>query len=198
MLAIKVTVDERSLKEAAHILRAIPRAVPRVFRRAIGRAVDMAATDMKRRVGKQITAKKGHIAKSISKKKSTYFGSVGANPYRLGLLEFPGTKQTRHGVSYRLSRTAGRKRIEHGFIARMTSGHRGVFLRARYAKEAGFAYKPMKHKKAEAIYERRGPSIWKVIIGTAGLLKACTDAAGERMGKLINDQIGLEFRRWRK
>ena len=184
MLAIQVTVDERSFKEAAHILRAVPRAVPRVFRRAIGRTVDMAATDLKRRVSKQITAKKGDIAKGISKKKSTFYGSVGAKPFRPGLLAFPGTKQTKHGVSYRLSRTAGRKRIEHGFIATMPSGHRGVFARGQPSRLP--------------IVEARGPSIWKVITGTAGLLKACIDAAGKRLGKLINDQIGVEFRRWKR
>lgn len=182
MLAIKVTVDPRSFKEAAHILRAVPRAVPRVFRRAIGRTVDMAATDLKRRVSSQITAKKGDIAKGISKKKSTYYGSVGAKEFRPGLLSFPGTKQTKHGVRYRLSRTAGRKMIEHGFIATMQSGHRGVFARGRETRLP--------------ITEARGPSIWRVITNTAGLLKACIDAAGQRMGKLINDQIGVEFRRW--
>ncbi len=184
MLAIKVTVDERSFKEAAHILRAVPRAVPRVFRRAIGRTVDMAATDLKRRVGKQITAKKGDISKGISKKKTTFYGSVGAKPFRPGLLAFPGTKQTKRGVSYRLSRTAGRKRIEHGFIATMKSGHRGVFARGQPSRLP--------------IVEARGPSIWRIITGTVGLLKACTDVAGNRLGKLINDQIGVEFRRWKR
>ena len=186
MLAIQVRVDERSFKEAAHILRAVPRAVPRVFRRAINRTVDMAATDLKRRVGAQITAKKGEIAKGISKKKASYanlIGSIGAKPFRPGLLAFPGTREsTKHGVRYRLSRTAGRKTIEHGFIATMPSGHRGVFARG------GPSRLPIR--------EARGPSIWKVITGTAGLLKACTDAAGNRLGKLINDQIGVEFRRW--
>lgn len=187
MLAIKVTVDERSFREAAHILRAVPRAVPRVFRRAINRTVDMAATDLKRRVGKQITTKKGEIAKGISKKKATYTnltGSIGTKAFRPGLLAFPGTKQTKHGVRYRLSRTAGRKTIEHGFIATMPSGHRGVFVRG------GPSRLPIR--------EARGPSIWKVITDTAGLLKACIDAAGARLGKLINDQIGLEFRRWKR
>lgn len=184
MLAVKVTVDERSFKEASHILRAIPRAVPRVFCRAINRAVDMSATDMKRRVGAQIAIKKGEIAKGISKKKATYAnltGSIGAKYFRPGLIAFS-ARQTKHGVSYRISRTAGRKKIEHGFIATMPSGHRGVFVRGQPSRL------PIK--------EARGPSIWKVITDTAGLLKACTDAAGDRLGKLINDQIGVEFRRW--
>jgi len=184
MLAISVTVDERSFKEAAHILRAVPRAVPRVFRRAIGRTVDMAATDLKRRVGAQITAKKSEIAKGISKTKTTFYGSIGTKAFRPGLVAFPGTKQTKHGVSYRISRTAGRRTLEHGFIATMPSGHRGVFIRGAESRLP--------------IREARGPSIWKVITDTAGLLKACIDAAGDRLGKLINDQIGVEFRRWQK
>jgi len=183
MLAVQVKLDERSFKEAAYILRAVPRAVPRVFRRAIGRSVDMAATDLKRRVGSQITAKKSEIAKGISKKKTTFYGSIGAKPFRPGLLAFPGTRQTKRGVSYRISRTVGRKTIEHGFIATMSSGHRGVFARGQPSRL------PIK--------EARGPSVWKVVTDTAGLLKACTDAAGERMGKLINNYIDLEFRRWR-
>lgn len=185
MLAVKVTVDERSFREATHILRAVPRAAPRVFRRAINRTVDMAATDLKRRVGTKITAKKGEIAKGLSKKKATYAnltGSIGAQPFRPGLLGFPGTRQTKRGVTYRVSRSAGRKTIEHGFIATMPSGHRGVFARG------GPSRLPIR--------EARGPSIWKVITDTTGLLKAATDAAGQRMGKLINDQIGVEFRRW--
>ena len=187
MLAMQVKVDQRSFKEASHILRAIPRAVPRVFRRALNRTVDMAGTDLKRRVGKQITAKKSEIAKGIIKKKASYSrltSSIGAKPLRPGLLAFPGTKQTKHGVSYRISRTAGRKKIEHGFIATMPSGHRGVFARGQPTRL------PIK--------EARGPSIWKIITDTAGLLRACTDAAGDRLGKLINDQIGVEFRRWKR
>ncbi len=184
MLAIQVTVDDRSFKEAAHILRAVPRAVPRVFRRAIKSAVDKTATDLKKRVGAQITAKKGEIARGISKKKSTFYGSVGVKTFRLGLLAFPGTKRTEHGVSYRLSKTAGRKSIEHGFIATMPSGHRGVFARGRPSRLP--------------IVEARGPSIWRVVTDTAGLLKVVTDAAGDRLGKLINDQIGVEFRRWKR
>ncbi|MCK4783260.1 MAG: phage tail protein [Desulfobacteraceae bacterium] len=183
MLAIKVTVDQRSFKEAAYILRAVPRAVPRVFRRAIKSAVDKTATDLKNRVGAQITAKKGAIAKGISKKKSTFYGSVGVETFRLGLLAFLRTEEKKpHGVSYRISKTAGRKRIGHGFIATMPSGHRGVFARGRETRLP--------------IGEIRGPSVWKVVTDTAGLLKAVTDAAGARLGKLINDQIGVEFRRW--
>jgi len=187
MLAVKIQIEKGSLKEAAHILRAIPRAMPRVMRRAINRTVDMAATDLKRRVGVEISAKKSEIAKGISKKKASYSnlsGSVGAKYYRPGLLAFPGTRPMKHGVRYRISKKSGRKTIEHGFITRMDSGHRGVFVR--------------KGPDRLPIRETRGPSVWRVITDTAGLLKAVTVTAGEKLNKHINDQIGVELRRWAK
>jgi len=186
MLAVKIEITKGSLKEASHVLRAIPRAMPRVMRRAINRTVDSAGTDLKRRVGKEITAKKSEIAKGISKRKaslSRLLGTIRARFYRPGLLGFAGTKQTKRGVTYRISRRGGRKRIEHGFITRMQTGHRGVFVR--------------KGAERLPIAEARGPSIWQVITDTAGLLKNVTDTAGDKLGKHINDQIGVELRRWR-
>ena len=189
MLAMHIKIDEKSLREAKHILRAIPKAIPRVFRRAINRNVDMAATDLKRRVSGQVTFKKRDIAKSIKKHKATYkhwVGYIGASTHRPGLLAYPGTIEKRpHGVKYRISRTAGRKRLPSAFIATMPiSGHRGVFERRSISRLP--------------IDEMRGPSIWSVITRTPQLLKSVTDAAGKRMSKLINDQIGVEFRRWKR
>ena len=187
MLSMHIKIDERSLKEATHILRAIPKAVPRVFRRAINRNVDMAATDLKRRVSGQITIKKREIAKSIKKHKATYSrlsGYITASGHRPPLLAFPGTVEKRpHGVKYRISRTAGRKRLPSAFITTMPiSGHRGVFERRAISRLP--------------IGEKQGPSIWSVITKTPLMLKKVTDAAGKRMGKLINDQIGYEFKKW--
>jgi hypothetical protein len=188
MLVMKVTFHEKSLKEALQILRAIPKAVPRVFRRAINRSVDMAATDFKRRAGEEITLRKRDIAKGISKRKATYAnltGTIGAKEHRPGLIDYPGTRQfKRAGVKYRISRREGRKTIPHGFIATMTSGHRAVFTRAR--------------KTRLPIGEKRGPSIWQVITNTPGLLRQATDTSAEKFGKLVDDQIGVEFKRWKR
>jgi len=189
MLAMRIKIGEKSIKEATNILRAIPRAMPRVFRRAINRNVDMAATDLKRRVGGRITLKKGEISKSIKKYKATYShlaGYIATSRYRPGLLAFPGTTEKRpRGVKYRISRLEGRKRIPHAFIATMrASGHRGVFER--------------RFRTRLPIDEKRGPSIWSVITGTPGLLKKVTNSAANRMGKLINDQVAYEFKRWKR
>lgn len=184
MLDIRVKIDERSLKEADHILRAIPRAVPRVFRRAIKRTVDKAVTDFKDRIVRIVNMKKGDIGRALKKRWSSDYGSIAAKYTRTGLLEYKGTSQTIRGVKYRIVKGGKRELIEHGFIARMQSGHRGVFKRERGTRLP--------------IQEKRGPSVWQVITGTAGLLRAAIDKAGNLLGKFINEQIGVEFRRWRK
>lgn len=184
---IQIKIEKDSLREAARIMRAIPRGFPRVMRRAINRTVDMAATDLKRRAGEQITLKKSEIAKGISKKKasmSNLSGTIGTTAYRPGVAKFPGTRQTKRGVTYRISKIAGRKRIESGFIAVMPSGHRGAFTRKSLSRLP--------------IAEAKGPSIWKVVTNTPGLLKAAIDSAVKNFTKQINDYIGLELRRWSK
>jgi hypothetical protein len=184
MLDIRVKIDERSLKEADRILRAIPRAVPRVFRRAFKRTVDKAVTDFKDRIVRVVNQKKGAIGRALKKRWSSDYGSISAQYGRPGLMEYKGTSQSARGVRYRIVRGGKRGLIEHGFIARMQSGHRGVFKRERGTRLP--------------VQEKRGLSVWQVIIGTAGLLRAAIDKAGNLMGKFINDQIGVEFRRWSK
>jgi len=186
MLAVTVKIDEASIRQAQHILRAIPRAMPRVFRRAINRTVDSAATDLKRKTSEQIALKKGEIAKGIGKHKasiSNLTGSIATTAYRPGVIKFPHSKRA-HGISYRIDRTAGRKLLEHGFLQTMGTGHQGVFLRK------GLGRLP--------IAEAHGPSIWRVIVNSPGLLAGAQQRAGARLTKHINDQIGVELRRWRK
>lgn len=184
MLDIRVKIDERSLKEADRILRAIPRAMPRVMRRAIKRTVDKTVTDFKDRIVRVVNMKKGDIGRALKKRWSSDYGSIAAKSTRTGLLEFKGTSPSARGVRYRIVKGGKRGLIEHGFIARMQSGHRGVFARSRETRLP--------------IQEKRGPSVWQIITGTAGLLKGAIDKAGNLLGKFINDQIGVEFRRWKK
>lgn len=200
-LAVHVKFDERAIKEAQHILRAIPRALPRVMRRAINRTVDTAATDLKRRIGKEINVKKGAIAKGIGKRNASngrWEGYLFATYYRPSLTYFRDTRQTKRGVTYRIDLGGARKLIPHGFIADMESGYHGVFQRASHYPKY-MHYLPMaSNKKKEAIFTNKGPSIWHVAGNTPGLLDAIQTASGKKLTKHIDDQIGVELRRWEK
>ena len=65
--------------------------------------------------------------------RSTLTAKVTATGRRLPLVDF-GARQTRQGVTIMVKRSGGRKLIPHAFIARMQSGHEGLFLRVPGAK----------------------------------------------------------------
>lgn len=195
MLAIKFSVDQKSLKEAAHILRAIPRAIPYVLRDAIKRTIDMSATDIMRRVADKSTIKKGRLKKDLKitrPTRSRLYGAIGVTYYRHGLISFEG-RQTKHGITYRIHRGMGRKLVPHGFILRREK-YKQTFVRSRYTEHGYF---PMKSDpKREAIVKLKGPSIWWIITDTPGILKAVAETASKRLGKHIDDQIGVKLRNW--
>ena len=194
---IQLKIDDAALKGTERILRALPRAFPRVMRRAINRTVDSAATDLKRRAAERIKLPKREIARGIGKHKANYSrlsGAIDALPHRPALTKFKGTRQLKRGVKYRIG-VGGYKLVAHSFIATMPSGHRGVFLRATYARGQ---YIPMKGDSSkEMIFQLKGPSIWHVITDTAGLLAAVNEKTSANLNKQVNDYIGLELRKWR-
>ncbi len=186
-VALSIKIDETSIRQAEQILSAVPKAFPRAMRRAVNRTVDMAATDLKRRVGKQVRLKAREIARGIGKKTvgygSTLTGSVRALPHRPGLIEFKGTRQLKRGVKYRIG-AEGFKTISDAFIAEMGAKHRGVF------KRKGPPRLPIK--------ELRGPSIWQIITGTPGLLTAANAKAAENLNKQLNSYVATELKKWTK
>jgi len=184
---IEIKIDEKTIREAQRILRAIPGGVERVFPRAINRTVDTAATDIKRRVGQILPVPLGEIAKAINKvraSRSNWYGAIGGHYYRVPVSKYKGTRQTKKGVTFKSARTQARELIEGGFFATMKSGHRGVFVRS------GPDRLP--------IQERKGPSVWKVITDREGLLATVMQKAGTKLQKQIDDQVGVELRRWAK
>jgi len=196
---IEIKIDEQTIREAQRILRAIPGGVERAFPRAINRVVDSAATDIKRRVGQILPVPLGEIAKAIAKvraSRSNWYGAIGGHYYRVPVSKYKGTRQTKQGVTFKSARTQARELIEGGFFATMKSSHRGVFVRASYT--TGKEGTMMRNKNKEAIYQRRGPSVWKVITDREGLLATVMEKAGGGLQKQIDDQVGVELRRWAK
>jgi hypothetical protein len=103
--------------------------------RAINRTVSSERTQAKRAIAKDTGIKAGDIDRALAVSKATpeaAYGTVTASGRRLPLiaLNARGPEPSRgrgRGVSYRLP--GGRGRVPSGFIARMRSGHRGVFAR---------------------------------------------------------------------
>lgn len=125
----------------------IGKAVVRSLRRGLttGRAVmaRLMADDLGIKVGDAKDAIKETIRLQGD---SGVEGVLSASPKRIGLIKF-NAKQSKTGVSYRYGQ-GGRLTLQHAFIARMKSGHEGVYLR--------------KGKDRLPIQEKFGPSHGRV------------------------------------
>jgi len=121
--------------------RASQRAQVTAFNRT-ATAVQRAAA---REIGQEIGVVQREVVKTLAIRRATSSkpdAQVVATGKRIPLIQFR-ARQTRLGVSYRIGRR-GAKTLQGGFLARLKSGHRGVFMR--------------RGKKRLPIDERYGPS----------------------------------------
>jgi len=117
------------------------------------------------------------------------------------------------GVRYRIGRV--QKMIESGFIAKMVGKKGGVragphtTAAQRYAEwEAeGLTPAQVRKKSHRGVYKRigssrlpvrelLGPSIWWIEVDTPGIREKIPQEVGIDLSRLINDQMGVELRRW--
>lgn len=182
---VEIKFDEAKLRKVQRMLRDIPRALPRVMSRAINKTATSAKTDVARRIAGEVNIKVSTIKKNITLKRATYRvwqAVLGIWTKRIPLINFS-ARQTAKGVSYKISKTEGRKTIKSAFIISMSSGHKGVFRRAG--------------PRRLPIIELKGPSVGEVFRGSAGLAKAATWKAQQRLGRNIDDQVKLALGRWK-
>ena len=118
------------------------------------------------------------------------------------------------GVRYRIGRV--QKMVEGGFIAKLVgkkggaSGDlhtTGAQRRAEWEAE-GLTPAQVRKKSHRGVYKRigssrlpvyesMGPSIWQVIVNTPGMSEQIPKQVAVDFNKLVNNQMGVELRRWR-
>ena len=120
---IAIEIDEGKLKELRAAVAKAGKSFPKELAGAINQVGRKTRLDMGREVRKVIAVKKKpserHI-KVVSKATAEHLQTVvtlskGNKPYRPGLQDF-GAKQHGSGVSYRISKTGGRKTVKGAFM----------------------------------------------------------------------------------
>jgi hypothetical protein len=133
--------------------------------RALNRAIASANTAMLRVISSDMGVKIGDLRDKIRVEQATpdrLRARLYASAKRIPLIDFgaKGPEPSRGrgtGVTVKLGR--GRTRIPNAFIARMGSGHRGVYRRV----DGGTGRRgPLPNRSQLPIRELFGPSIWKV------------------------------------
>lgn len=128
--------------------RDFPGRTTRAMVRALNRALVSGRTVMVRAIAQDTGLKQGDVRKAMPQREATFQrprAELASSLKRRPLIEFK-ARQTGKGVSYDLGR--GRKVLSHAFIARMRSGHTGVFMR--------------RGKRRLPIKEKRGVSLGHV------------------------------------
>jgi hypothetical protein len=144
-------------------LRAMPSVIAKASVRAMNRSIGKTKTSMSRSIGSDLRIKIADVKKALKLKNATLsspFAMFSSSVVRIPLMAFSAkgpepTKGKGRGVSYRLQ--GGRGRVPNAFIARMRSGHRGVFVRAKDA--AGGKRSKRAWSDNLPIIELFGPSI---------------------------------------
>ena len=155
MPAASFTLDSREVKRALAQLGA---KAPRVVTRSLNRTINSVRTLAKRDISKDTGIKVSVINKAMSIRKAT-FNSLRAilkiKKKGIPLIDLR-ARATRRGVTYRLG--GQRRRLASAFIARMPTGHRGVFTRQTRARLP--------------IRERFGPSIATIFLRRLARVRA--------------------------
>ncbi|RKY09837.1 MAG: hypothetical protein DRP56_02040 [Planctomycetota bacterium] len=132
MANVNVKFDQRQLKRVQSMLRDIPRAMPKVMSRGINNTTKKARTKITRELSKKTKLTQKTVRSKIRFNKATYrkwAAVLSISPRGIPLIQLK-AKQLKSGVSFTNPVTASREKLPHAFIAKMPSGHTGVFERA--------------------------------------------------------------------
>jgi len=174
---VTVQFEKKKLKRIEKILSGIPRAMPRVMTSAINKTVGLANTDISKRIRSVLALKAAAIKKAMRRRKANYHswrGDIWVSKKRLPLIQF-GARKTARGTSYKIEKSGGRKVLSHAFIARMPTGHEGVFMRRG-------------KKRLPLTAEKRGPSIGEVF-ESGPMVAAAVSTALKNLERNIDSQV---------
>jgi len=188
--AVEIIVNEQQYAELAKLLRDVPGGIDKASYQAVNKTARWVNTRVLKAITDQLTIKRKDIAG-----KRHRFGGVtvhrasGKHPVahvrvtgkRIPVYRFrprptlpqPYEPLPKRGLTYKICKQGGRRRISDAFVARMRSGHMGVFRRAKRTRLP--------------IMELYGPSIPHVASTSPELKRAFNiDATGQLHKNLVS------------
>ena len=130
--ALEIKFDEKELDEIRKMLRGIPNAMPKVISRGINRTTTSTRAEIARRIAAEVKIIQSAVKKGIKVLKATqarWRADLDLLTKRIPLIKF-GARPLKKGVSYRISKSGGQKKITdpaRPFKQTMKSGHVGIF-----------------------------------------------------------------------
>lgn len=189
-MAVKLGISADKLGASDEILKKLGENSSKAQADALNRTLAGMRTDATRLIVKQSGLKRPEVFKSFSLIKASGKSAapkavVNISGSPVPVYKFaarpaaPMTGKTRGGVSYRVGES--RIKFQHAFVAKMHSGHIGVFGRSndRFMQ---------KNKNRNAIDEQFGPSVPQ-FAGRETVENPVMDKAAERFSKRFDQQV---------
>ncbi|MBW1712587.1 MAG: phage tail protein [Deltaproteobacteria bacterium] len=142
-----MTIDIKSdLKRLAKMGRSMGKQAPKIMAAALNDTAKKTRTEVRKAVRTRYNVKAGRLNKALSTVKAkpqSLEAKVVARSQVIGLIHFgarpsrpaaEGARRPKKGVSFTVTRQAGRSMIPGSFVARMKSGHLGVYVRKGRAR----------------------------------------------------------------
>ncbi len=130
---MRIEVNQAQIDETKALLGDVKDGAATVLARSMNRANKGIATDSAKEIAKELNLKQATIKKNYALNNATV-AKLSANFRSTGrpipLIEY-GACQVKNGVSVQVKKSKGRKVIPMAFIAKMKSGHLGVFTRKK-------------------------------------------------------------------
>ena len=174
-----VKFDERKLRNLQRELSGVRGGMKKVMSRGINKTTKAARTKTARGINEKINLGVGAVRKSITMEKASYSiwrADLDVAGKRVPLIKF-GASQTKTGISYKIDKSGGRKKIPGGFKQTVTSGHKGAFFRPG--------------KKRYPIVQLFGPSVGRFFAGSRDVLRRVMRDTGRDLKKNIQVQTDL-------
>lgn len=175
-----ITIEATGATRRAIEVKAYPAKAATALMRALNRGIASARTVITRGIASETRLRQSDIRDALRMKlasKDRLEASLAASLKRIPLIKFNarGPEPSRgrgRGVTYSLK--SGRGRHPNAFIATMSTGHRGVFVRAT-------------RKRLPLAKELEGPSLGKV-------MEKYKPAAVDRANEVIRQRLGEELK----
>jgi hypothetical protein len=182
------------------MLHDIPEKVPLVISRSVNKTLTGIKTDAAKEITQIMNVTQAIVKDTMKINKATptnlsaWFRSTGKPT---PLTKFIGTAQTATGVSVKVRKDEPRTVIQRTFVAKMKSGHTGVFWRdwhgTRQPVNKKIRYSALPKFMRLPIEQKYGPRIPDYLGDKGPIMQRVLVKAGERMHKNIEHELDYEL-----
>lgn len=209
-LDLNIKIDKQDLADVKKMLRGIDDGAYTTLMRSINKAVTGGRTDVNREVRKVLNLKASRVKKNISIKKAgkqSLSAFIQAKGRPISLIQYGARQSTKKGVTVKVKKDSGRKRVPHAFIAEAKQGGPKVFVRGQYGDYSrhvgkgrpyrpGFPYSALPKKYRKPITVLRGPRV-EDILDDPPVMKEVESSINDRLSKEMKHQVDYILNKYR-